>query len=164
MLNDISFFHFDFSESNQDSLNRIALVLFIKTKNKIENPYSNLIPLFFNIPIYECIYYLESFVQDKNGGIKNKNIGFIKGPEIDNSPGGFKLSSEEILIFSELNNPEIYKVKDFYIITLTYAHKLIESVVWYNLLEKGIVDKVWVQNVKQWIIDNEDFILKMNDN
>lgn len=164
MLNDISFFRFDFSEISQEPLNRIALILFIKTNNKIKNSYSNLIPLFFNIPIHECIYYLESFIKDKNGGIKNKNISFIKGPEMDNSPGGYKLSSEEILIFSELNDPELYKLKDFYIITLNYAHKLIESVIWFNLLEKGIVDKKWVQDIKHWIIDNEDFILNLNDN
>jgi hypothetical protein len=106
---------------------------------------------------------LNSIVKEnsKSGlGITRENL-FIKGPYFD-SDGPLIIDKNQIYLFS-YDGGEIVEFNKYLGIVLNYAHKALEAVVWYDLLEKGVVDEMWVSDVKQWITENEDAILKIQE-
>ncbi len=91
--------------------------------------------------------------------------GFFKGPwyeERYNEPT-FDVKEDEVEISAGMDHgdKEIIKTDLFYEICLYYAHKALEAVAWFNLLEKKVVDQAWIDRIKNWIITHENTILKI---
>jgi hypothetical protein len=121
---------------------------------------------FYSITLNKIPIILKNLF-NKEFSLSNHRIGFYKGPEVEERFGepNFELKTDEIELTcgEEIDSRKICKLKYFYLMALKYAHSALEAVTWFDLLEKGIVDKQWVNEIKQWIIDNEDKILKMQE-
>jgi hypothetical protein len=90
----------------------------------------------------------------------SRDGGFLKGPVFEERPNEKDLDIKENQIQITYGEnpylqPQIMELELFYELSIKYAHKCLELVTWYELLEKGIVDKNWIEEVKQWIINFE---------
>lgn len=114
----------------------------------------------------DFITFLNTIVFEKQYRFSNRDFfkRYYLGPtnpdllETDNL-----LNENEVEITNYLQESIIITKKDFYYSTLILAHKALEAVTWFDLIEKGIVDKQWVSEVKQWILNNEENILKLQE-
>lgn len=93
--------------------------------------------------------------------------GFFKGPcyeEEDYKDPALDIKADEIQISAgmDFQHKEIIKTDLFYEICLYYAHKALEAVAWFNLLEKKVVDQAWIDRIKNWIMTHENTILKIS--
>jgi hypothetical protein len=106
------------------------------------------------LDLNEIPRFLNAILKEKSssGYGKAKDGHFIKGPL--NEWEGPTLKESEIYVFS-FNDGETIELNEYMKIVLKFAHKSIEAVTWYGLLDKGIVDENWLWEVNKWILNYE---------
>lgn len=128
----------------------------------------------FSTPLCELLSYsplpeIPQFLEDAIN-LQERSTrygGFFKGPwyeEEDYKDPALDIKADEIQISAGMDygkSTEIIKTDLFYEICLYYAHKALEAVAWFNLLEKKAVDQAWVDRIKNWIVKHENTILKI---
>lgn len=126
----------------------------IRVENSIYDKEYKLIININKIDILSCFFYSISLVKipillnnlnNIEYTVKGHRIGFYKGPIFEErfDEPNFELKENEIQIRcgEEDNSLQICNLNYFYITMLQYAHTALEAVTWFDLLEKGIVDK-----------------------
>jgi len=119
---------------------------------------TNLCGLFNSIKIKDVPSFLHDVIFAKRRS--GRFGGFYKGPihEIRPNEKDLILNENQLMISTGGSKSDVVEIIEFDLfkrISLEYAHKCIEAVTWYDLNEKGIVDKSWVLQIKKWIHEIE---------
>lgn len=146
MLSDIS--HCEFSFEDNNGKYRVKLLI----EGGI-NP--NLCGLFNTVEISEIPSFLDDVMLRSSRS--SRYGGFLKGPIFEDRPNEKDLDIKENQILidnggSNFSPPEIIELNLFYKLSLVYAHKCLELVTWFDLFDKRIVTKDWIDRIRSWIL------------
>lgn len=95
------------------------------------------------------------FFNDTNSSLGSyaPEMSFYSGPLNED---GFVLAENQVTIWYFSFN-EIIDKQDFHSLNLQLAHKALEAVAWFDLLERGLVDKAWIASIKNWLIAKNSY-------
>ena len=142
----VGIYKISFIEHHEAELNNYTRLIHIRSES-----YDPVAAFYSELKMKNWKKFLYDSLTSLDGAYEPNGIRWEKGPVNEE---GFVIQEDEICFIGFSGEKSIKKDK-FHSLNLHYAHKCLEAVTWFNLIEKELITQDWVEDIRKWIIQQE---------